>query len=250
LGGIHLDRPFVAALVEETGMEEPNLPNTKDRAKRIDPKYIRRPQPWRRARRWLVFLFCTAVLVWLGVASFERTPEGKFVFTAMAHNPGHVSAAHAMIEHDCLACHTGDGRGGFIKTVSDSACLKCHDAGIHSVNQTTLKAQVLPVVAASVGLDPAAGAPAGATPDATAAPSDVPTLPIDNHPGGLRSADCVHCHTEHQGEAALRATDNSFCIGKENRDSRTIGKCGAEKESSPDSLANAVGSNKSPEFIT
>ena len=186
-------------------MEEPNLPNTKDRARRIDPRYVRHPQPWRRTRRWLVLTFCAAVLIWLGLSSFERAPDGKFIFTAMAHNPGHVSAAHAMIEHDCLACHAGDGRGGFIKTVSDSACLKCHDAGIHSVNQTTLKAKVMPLVAASADSDSA--------PEVTAAPSsDAPAIPIDNHPSGLRSADCVHCHIEHQGEAALRATDNAYCI--------------------------------------
>jgi predicted CXXCH cytochrome family protein len=177
-------------------MKEPNLPNTKDRAKRIDPTYVRRAQPWRRTRRWLVLAFCIAVLIWLGLSSFQRAPDGGFRFTAMAHNPGHLAAAHAMIEHDCLTCHAGDGRGGFIKTVSDSACLKCHDAGIHSVNQTTLMAKVMPVVAAPADADAA----------------DVPTLPIDNYPGGLRSADCVHCHTEHQGEAALRATDNSYCI--------------------------------------
>jgi hypothetical protein len=95
------------------------------------------------------------------------------------HNPGHMTKAHAMWENDCAACHAGNGHGGFSQAVSDNACLKCHDAAIHNSNQTKF---------ISMGTGP------GATAHAT-------------------SANCMACHTEHRGQAALLGTNNdSSCV--------------------------------------
>ncbi len=93
------------------------------------------------------------------------------------HNPGHMTQAHAMWENKCEVCHAGDGHGGFSAAVSDNACLKCHDAAIHNSNQAKF-------------ISTGAGADSHAT-----------------------SANCMACHTEHRGQAALLGTNNdSSCV--------------------------------------
>src|SRR5580658_2398344 len=99
---------------------------TKELAKRIEPKYIRRNS----GRRWLLAVSCFiltggALAFWLVGGTVRRN--------AMI-NPGHVSASHALWENDCAKCHDGDGAGGFRKAVSDKACLQCHGATQHHPN--------------------------------------------------------------------------------------------------------------------
>ena len=92
-----------------------------------------------------------------------------------------------MWENNCAVCHDADGKGGFFKAVSDNACLKCHDASVHSEKQV----QFISAVA-----EGDAGAGAG-----------------DAHKahGGMRSSDCVHCHVEHRGEAVLKGVADTHC---------------------------------------
>jgi c(7)-type cytochrome triheme protein len=90
-----------------------------------------------------------------------------------AYSPGPVCHVHAMIQMECSKCHQGDGKGGFFRTVSDAACLRCHDGSIHHANQIEL-----------------VGGPVG-------------------HP---RSVNCSACHVEHRGEAALAAKNDATCL--------------------------------------
>jgi len=93
--------------------------------------YIKRMHPLR-GSRMLVAIACFVIAaVCMGV--FSRGGDSM-------HNPGPVIAAHALWQNDCTACHTGSVSGGFSRTVSDQACLKCHDAAIHNHNQVKFMA--------------------------------------------------------------------------------------------------------------
>ena len=134
-----------------------------------------------------------------GLSSFGfHRGRDRWSTIALLHNPGHVTIHHARIENDCAACHVTE-HGQFISQVRDDACTACHDAAIHHENQTSLIAQFVPRPATQPTADAA--------------------MPMDNHPQGLTSADCVHCHVEHRGEKALLGTDNSVCPGM-SRESR------------------------------
>src|SRR4051812_1245753 len=113
----------------------PRSRTQKQVAKRIDLSYFKKPNALRRARRALIALCLIAPLAWLGATSL-RVKNGKVSLLDTIHNPGHVARAHAMFENDCRACHTGNGDDGkFTLTVTDAACLKCHDGALHDANQ-------------------------------------------------------------------------------------------------------------------
>jgi predicted CXXCH cytochrome family protein len=97
--------------------------------------YFRRPRRIRRAKlvvTALVFLAC------LGVAAAALRPGQRAVFQA-----GPLSAAHAAYVEDCAACHTEKFHTArrfwptqaHASSVSDDACLACHEAGRHNSHQ-------------------------------------------------------------------------------------------------------------------
>jgi len=145
----------------------PRIRTTKILAQRIDLSYFRRPHPFRTLRTVLIALMCLAPLVWWGAAAAMGH--------RMIYNPGPIAAVHAMWASNCAVCHDAGGTGGFSKSVSDEACLRCHDGAIHHSNQLTLVA-----------------------------------LDVSGHP--LHSAGCAACHIEHRGRAALMASDDATCI--------------------------------------
>jgi mono/diheme cytochrome c family protein len=103
---------------------------TKTIAKRIDLDHFRIPWGMRKANRILIASAALVAALWAGYYAFSKDNR--------IYNPGPVSAAHANFEHNCAACHTGDGHGGFDRGVADDACLQCHDGAIHHSNQVTL----------------------------------------------------------------------------------------------------------------
>src|SRR5436305_5760012 len=103
---------------------------TKLIAGRIDIRYIDRPSWFRWWRRWVAALTLIGVLIWLLTVVMGR---GWGKGNERMFNPGPLALAHARVENNCTACHTGDnpGKPEFSKRVTDSACLSCHDAGAH-----------------------------------------------------------------------------------------------------------------------
>lgn len=143
-------------------------------ASRIDLNYFKKPHPLRRGRTWAV----ATCLVAAGAWAVSVTVRGD----QRVYNPGPVAAAHAMFQNDCTACHAGDGGTGFLirnvnpHRVTDAACLRCHDAAIHHVNQ--------------------------------------PPSSVRPHPSGQGeyTASCTKCHQEHRGDDALAASSDSHCL--------------------------------------
>ena len=134
----------------------PKTKETKAIARRIDITYHRRPHWFRWWRRFLVVV--VALATGAG-AAYMGTGRADHML-----NPGPVTQAHAGFENNCAKCHDHDAKGGFFKTVSDNACLACHQsAPIHHPN---------------ADLNPGN-------------PSAPHLAGMDAHGGKLRSADCV-----------------------------------------------------------
>jgi hypothetical protein len=142
--------------------------NAKAVAARIDPKYIRSTDRFRLLRRAAILLCCMGALIAWGAYARRGDPS--------IYSPGHVTFAHSMWNGDCSWCHEPEKGGGFSRTVSDNACLRCHDAAGHHPNQTRF-------IAASTG-----------------GPDLFP-----------RSANCIACHVEHRGHELLRGGTDAAC---------------------------------------
>lgn len=155
-------------------------------SRRIDLSYFKRAHPLRTRRKILTFVVGAIAIAF--VTFFSLGGDGRL------HNPGQLTAAHASFQHDCRACHDGDGKGGFSKEVSDASCLKCHDGSMHSPNQKkdTLKESLI-----------STNSPAGGHGEAAADPHS------SMH---MTAANCVSCHTEHRGHEKLVNSSNSLCI--------------------------------------
>jgi hypothetical protein len=142
---------------------------------RIDRAYIDRLRGARRLRRSLVFAAIAAAILFIALANFSGNGQA-------IHNPGRLTFSHASFQNNCAACHDGcdeQGRptGRFSLAVSDSACLKCHDAGVHHPNAATF-----------VMMD------------------------TTRHPPQMRAANCTACHVEHRGQDALVSTADLQCV--------------------------------------
>ena len=111
----------------------------KQRAQRIDLNYFKRRHGLARWRMLLSLALPIAALAWVTAiaASGSRAP----------YSPGPVSTAHAFAERRCEVCHTsspdprtprdaGAGSRRFRAHTTEAACLTCHDAPGHAVNQT------------------------------------------------------------------------------------------------------------------
>src|SRR5689334_9243881 len=102
--------------------------DTKAIAQRIDIRYPGWPSWFRWVRRWVIVLSAAGALLWMG---FVLSSPSRRAGTERLLNPGPLAMAHAEFQNNCAACHDANGRGGFFKTVSDAACLNCHDAASH-----------------------------------------------------------------------------------------------------------------------
>lgn len=149
-------------------------------SQRIDLSYFQRAHPLRTGRKLLMALFFIGAII--AVALLSVGGDGRL------HNPGALTRAHAAWEHDCRACHDGGGPGvdnagtgkGFAKTVSDAACLSCHDGAAHAFNQK---------------------------------PDTLAKWPSGSELAKVHSTakDCVSCHVEHRGEALLINANPTSC---------------------------------------
>jgi len=104
----------------------PRTRTTKKLAQRIDLNYFKRSNPLRRWRTWLAIGLPALAVVWLLWHGVRRDDT--------VYSSGRLSAAHAVLNSDCAACHVRD-TGSFGAATKDSACLACHDAPIHKDNQ-------------------------------------------------------------------------------------------------------------------
>ena len=100
---------------------------TKKLAQRIDLNYFKRPTLLKRAKFWLSMALPAIALVWIAWHAFVRDSR--------VYSSGRMSAAHAVLETECAACHVQTA-GTFSAKASDSACLSCHDGPMHHVADT------------------------------------------------------------------------------------------------------------------
>lgn len=208
------------------------MPRGKDQktiSKRIDLHYWKKRHRLRTARRALALACFAGAVGWIVFATVGQGDNSQAIY-----NPGHVTGAHATIEHNCAACHTADPSKprGFNMAVSDSACIACHEAPMHAPTQLVregdngnnrlalarwlktngLASSAQPGTAASAAVSSESGE--GGTPeDASDAPADAaPAVqPADAHHGMLVSAQCAACHVEHRGRDALAAVSDQHC---------------------------------------
>lgn len=104
---------------------------TKGVAQRIDLNYFKRATPFKRARLWLAMVAPAVALVWLG---WHFLGGNNHVYSS-----GQLSAAHAVLEKECAACHVREA-GGFSAKAADTACLACHDGPAHHPEMTASNA--------------------------------------------------------------------------------------------------------------
>ena len=108
----------------------------KQRAQRIDLNYFKHAHGLKRWRIMLSLALPIAAILWVSAVATAGS--------RLSYSAGPVSSAHAFAEMRCAVCHTGsvdprrprDGRPVFRAHTSDAACLACHDAPAHAVNQT------------------------------------------------------------------------------------------------------------------
>src|SRR5580765_6582142 len=101
----------------------------KQRAQRIDLNYFKHPHGLKRWRILLSLALPIAALLY--VTAFAAAGSRK------PYSAGPVSSAHGFTEMKCEACHTAAAAtAGFRAHTTDTACLTCHDAPKHAVNQT------------------------------------------------------------------------------------------------------------------
>jgi hypothetical protein len=102
--------------------------------------YYRRPRRLRRLRRAATWLAAAAGIAVLAVALW---PASRW-----AHPAGPLSQAHAMLANDCRQCHQEFLRPAqrfleadtALRSVSDSACRRCHDGPVHQEQQANTPA--------------------------------------------------------------------------------------------------------------
>ena len=147
---------------------------TKAIASRIDIQYHAQPHWFRWWRRVMVLLALLGTGAW---AAYVLAGRNERVL-----NPGRLAVAHAMLDNNCAACHDHAGKGGFLKTVSDSACLACHTAT------------------------------ASHHPLADLNPSQPSRAHLTSLTHPKMAADCAACHVEHRSHALLKGTDDRLCV--------------------------------------
>lgn len=99
---------------------------TKKLAQRIDLNYFKRPTALKRAKLWLSVAIPALALAWIAWHGLARDSR--------VYSSGRMSAAHAVLETQCGACHVQTA-GAFSAKASDAACLRCHDGPAHHATQ-------------------------------------------------------------------------------------------------------------------
>jgi predicted CXXCH cytochrome family protein len=100
---------------------------TKQLAQRIDLSYFKRPSPMKRTVALLSAALPMLAIVWL-IWHFARRDD-------RVYSSGMLSAAHAVLDSNCAACHVRTA-GAFSAKVTNSACLSCHDGPLHHAEQS------------------------------------------------------------------------------------------------------------------
>jgi hypothetical protein len=142
--------------------------------------------PGKRPLAWLLLLAVLGIfLAWPIKASFDRQHRAQ-QFAAFqadeAWSSGHLSQAHAGLQHNCTACHVKP-----FESVRDAACAACHTK-IHKHADPFRLARAKPDLtrwgAFQLGIKERLNLPPGR---------------------------CVDCHTEHEGPQQMPATAQRFC---------------------------------------
>lgn len=100
---------------------------TKKLAQRIDLNYFKRPTGLKRAKLWLSVGAPALAVAWIAWHGLTRDSR--------VYSSGTMSAAHAVLERECAACHVQTA-GTFSAKASDAACRSCHDGPMHHATTT------------------------------------------------------------------------------------------------------------------
>jgi predicted CXXCH cytochrome family protein len=173
---------------------------------RLDNRYITRPNRGRLFRKLLIGICSFAVLVGWGVyvGRGDKTP----------YSPGPLTSAHGMWDgNNCAWCHETKPEGGFVLTVSNTACMTCHDGSVHHPNSK------MKFVDAATG-------------------------------GPVRDAgQCTACHVEHRGHERLVArADNTCTQCHAELDSKVAPKAERPEDIKVQPMVTAFVLNQHPEF--
>lgn len=101
--------------------------NAKARAQRIERHYFKGVFAIPQWRRYLTIVLAAAGIVWLAWLALAHDET--------AFSSGPVTPHHASFGKDCSACHVLKTAMG--ASVTDQACLVCHDGPIHKEQQTS-----------------------------------------------------------------------------------------------------------------
>jgi hypothetical protein len=145
---------------------------------RPDITTVARPSPVRRTQTTLTLVALAAAIIW---CVFHAARGDQSIY-----NPAPLHFAHKNFEQQCYQCHDGGTNGLISQRVSDTACLKCHSASIHSGNQKMGVAHSHADLVVAITGD-------------------------NTYPNGMRSSDCMACHVEHKGDEALEAKSDQEC---------------------------------------
>ena len=99
---------------------------TKKLAERIDRGYFKHSHPLLRRRVILSAVFTALGLLLLAWYAFGRNSS--------PYSAGPIRSSHAVFGKNCALCHISTA--AFRSTVSNDACLTCHDGPIHKAQQT------------------------------------------------------------------------------------------------------------------
>ena len=142
--------------------------------------------PGKRLMAWLLALAVLVLCVAWPVRTFYDRQQRAERFARFQADEiwssGHLSKAHAGLQHDCSACHVKP-----FESVRDTACLACHTQ-IHGHADPFRLARAKPELggwgAFQLRLKQALNLPPGR---------------------------CIDCHTEHQGPQEMAPTPQRFC---------------------------------------
>src|SRR3954469_20928313 len=117
-------------------MARDNQTNVKQRAARIPLDYFRRKSVLERGKQWLAVLAVMAGIGYVAWSAFGGPETVKY------YSPGKLSAAHAMWENRCEACHQSfvplsAGAWTGTERATDLRCQNCHQGAEHSHKQIT-----------------------------------------------------------------------------------------------------------------
>ncbi|MDB5721020.1 MAG: hypothetical protein JWP15_1638 [Alphaproteobacteria bacterium] len=145
--------------------------------------------PSKRLTAWLLVLLVLGVGLAWPIQAFRERHQRQDRAASFARfqadelwSSGHLSAAHARLQHDCSACHVKP-----FESVRDTACLACHK-DIHGHGDPYRLARAQPELSGWGSFQ-------------------LRVKQAFNLPPGR----CIDCHTEHQGPQVMPPTPQHFC---------------------------------------